>query len=282
MKRSAEEQDLTKQFAEQYQRAQAPVMQELERSVCGCDYGGTSWTTREEADLIKRLIELGDGKKLLEVGSGSGWPALYLAASSRCDVTLVDVPLPAVRIASERATIEPPPGTASFAVGDGAALPFADEQFDAVSHSDVLCCLSPKLRVLAECRRVIRGNGAMVFSVIFVAPGLPESVHQRAVDCGPPYIDSDSSYPKMLADTGWRIADERDITPAYEDTGRRHLREVQAREGALRGLLGDDGFEELLEKRKKNVAAVAERLVRRSLFKVRPAADRRTRGESRC
>jgi hypothetical protein len=29
-----------------YEFVGSPVMQELERSVLGCDYGGTSWATR--------------------------------------------------------------------------------------------------------------------------------------------------------------------------------------------------------------------------------------------
>lgn len=274
MARSAQEQDLAKQFAEQYRRAQAPVMQDLERAVCGCDYGGTSWTTREEADLIRQLLGLAEGKKLLEVGSGSGWPALYLAASSGCDVTLVDVPIPAMHIASERATNEPLPGAVSFAVADGAALPFADERFDAISHSDVLCCLAPKRRVLTECRRVIRGNGIMVFSVIYVAAGLAAPVRQRAVDSGPPFIDFDRSYPEMLAETGWMIVDEQDVSQEYEETGRRHFRELLTRQDPLRILFGDDAFDELLARRKKNIEAVAEGIVRRSLFRVSPSADR--------
>ena len=42
MTRSLDEQALTEQFSEQYERAQTGVMLEIERSVCGCDYGGTS------------------------------------------------------------------------------------------------------------------------------------------------------------------------------------------------------------------------------------------------
>jgi len=43
------------------------VMQELERSVLGCDYGGTSWTTRLEADRIARVLELDPKMRLLDV-----------------------------------------------------------------------------------------------------------------------------------------------------------------------------------------------------------------------
>lgn len=273
MARSREEQELCEHFADEYILAQTPVMLDLEQAVCGCDYGGTSWTTRDEADRIGGLLSLGRGRKLLEIGAGSGWPALYLAGNSGCDVTLADLPFEAIRIASERITAEPVAGEVSLTVADGAALPFKDARFDAISHSDVLCCLEPKRRVLEECRRVIRGDGNMVFSVIFIAPGLAAADHERAIESGPPYVEAECDYPELLAKTGWGLVERVDVSAAYEETGRRHLREVEARAGRLRELLGDAEFEEMLVKRNRNVVAVAERIVRRDLFSVRPLSN---------
>ena len=36
-------------FAQIYARSQCPPVLAVERRVCGCDYGGNSWTTRDEA-----------------------------------------------------------------------------------------------------------------------------------------------------------------------------------------------------------------------------------------
>jgi hypothetical protein len=101
MARSREEQELSEHFADEYRRAQTPIMLDLERAVCGCDYGGTSWTTREEAEQMGWLLELGEGKRLLEIGAGCGWPALFLAGETGCDATLADLPFEALRIAAE-------------------------------------------------------------------------------------------------------------------------------------------------------------------------------------
>jgi hypothetical protein len=51
MLRSLGKRELVEQFAEQFRRAQTPLMLDLERAVCGCDYGATGWTTRDEACL---------------------------------------------------------------------------------------------------------------------------------------------------------------------------------------------------------------------------------------
>lgn len=274
MARSREEQELSERFAGEYLRAQAPVMLDLEQAVCGCDYGGTSWTTRDEADRIGRLLGLCRGTNLLEIGAGSGWPALYLACTSDCNVTLADVPFEAIRIASERVRNERVAGEVDLAVADGASLPFKDGRFDAISHSDVLCCLARKREVLDECRRVIRDDGKMVFSVIYVAPNLSVADHARAVESGPPYIEAECAYPELLAKTGWNIIERFDLSAAYEKTGRCHIREVEARADGLRELLGNADYEDLLVRRNRNVVAVAEGIVQRDLFLVSPLCAR--------
>ena len=271
MARSQEEQELSEHFANEYLRAQAPVMLDLERAVCGCDYGGTSWTTRAEADQIGGLLGLAKGRKLLEVGAGSGWPALFLARRSGCDAILADIPYEALRIAADRVAKEPFDGEISLAVADGAFLPFKADLFDAISHSDVLCCLAPKRGVLDECRRVIRRDGKMVFSVISIASNLGSADYVRAVDSGPPFIEAECEYPELLEKTGWQIIDRIDVSDAYEDTGRRHNRELEARTDKMTELLGESEFAELLAKRQRNVEAVADRIVRRDLFVASPS-----------
>ena len=217
------------------------------------------------------MLGLDAGTRLLEIGAGSGWPALYLAGKTGCDATLADIPFEAIRLAADRVEREPLDGEVSFAVADGAALPFAADGFDAISHSDVLCCLVPKRDVLNECRRIIRSDGRMVFSVIYVAPDLSSGDHARAVEAGPPYVDAECGYPELLEATGWNVVDRIDISPTYEETGRRHIREVEARADRMSELLGEAEFADLLVRRRRNVEAVAEGIVRRDLFVVSTA-----------
>jgi len=129
-------------------------MRDLERSVYGCDYGGNGGTTRLEAERIAQLLELRPGAKLLDVGAGSGWPGLYLAQLTGCDVVMVDLPLAALRIARERAAADNLAERCEAVAADGAALPFRDASFDALNHSEVLCCTPDKLGVLRACRRL--------------------------------------------------------------------------------------------------------------------------------
>jgi SAM-dependent methyltransferase len=267
-----DKQELTERFAGEYRDAQAEVMRRIERHVCGCDYGATSWTTRHEARQVGELLGLGPGKRLLEVGAGSGWPGLYLAGETGCDTVLVDLPFEGLRIAAQRAAAEPPRGTCWAAVADGAALPLQDASCDAVLHSDVLCCLETKLAVLRECRRVVRDGGKMVFTVIFIAPDLSPSDYRQAAACGPPFIETPAAYPAMLQQAGWDLIEHVDLTPDYAASVRQQLRQEEAHAAELRELLGKVGYSEKLTRRRAAIGAIERGLIRREMFAATPAA----------
>lgn len=269
--RSSEEQALTQDFGIQYERLQRPLLQQIERNVCGCDYGGTSWTTRSEADRIRGLLGLGPGRRLLEVGAGSGWPGLYLARETGCELVLVDLPLEALRIAARRVVDDRLSGYCRIAVGDASALPFASGEFDALSHSDVLCCLDKKLAVLEDCRRVVRPGGKMVFTVISIAPALSKADHRHAVEFGPPFVDSESDYSTMLTRSSWRIVDRMDITDAYALTSMRYLEELEAHRSQLEELSGVEESAENVTRVRTKIDAIGRGLLRRELFVSAPA-----------
>src|SRR4029078_1364085 len=94
--------ELAVRYAKYAELHRSAAMRDLERSVCGCAYGSTSWTTRQEAERIAQLLEQGAPAKLLDVGAGTGWPGLYLATRTGCDVVIADLPLAALRIALAR------------------------------------------------------------------------------------------------------------------------------------------------------------------------------------
>ena len=175
-------------FARVYELGRSPPLRELERNVLGCDYGATSWTTREEASRIAPLLGLCTEGRLLDVGAGSGWPGLFLAQLTGCNVVLADLPLVGLRTALDRATEDGLGQRCEAISASGGALPFADGSFDAVSHSDVLCCMPEKMAMLQECRRVARSGGTMVFSVIALVSALSESKREIVLD--PEYRDS--------------------------------------------------------------------------------------------
>ena len=264
--RSGQEQAQTERFSHAYLQGRTPTMRAIERQVCGCDYGGTSWTSLAQSERLAALLEQRPGTHLLELGAGSGWPGLHMAKISGCEVALVDLPLAGLRIAAERAIVEGIEDRCRVAVADAAHPPFADASFDAVGHSDLLCCLVPKSAVLEACRRVIRPGGRMVFSVIFVAPGLAPPAYRRAVENGPEFIETESDYPTLLGDADWDVRERIDVTAAYGAACGRQLAADEAHRTALEDLLGAAELAERLAGWRSKLDVIEDGHLRRYIF----------------
>ena len=190
----------------------------MESGMCRCDYQVKGYTTRDEARQMAMLLGLQPGIRLLDVGAGAGWPGLYFARETGCDAVLVDLPLHELQVATEKASRDRISDRCRVAVAEGSRLPFRDASFDAVSHSEVLCCLEDKRGVLEDCRRVIRDGGRMAFTVIWIAPGLSRADHKRAVNAAPSFGESDTDYPTLLSQTGWTVSDCLDVSESYGST----------------------------------------------------------------
>jgi SAM-dependent methyltransferase len=254
-------------FARDYEIAQEPLMLEIERCVRGSDYGATSWTTREQAEQAAARLGLGRGLRLLELGGGSGWPALFLATLSGCDIVLTDLPLSGLRIARKRAAKDGLGGRCSVLAADGVALPFADHSFDGIHHADVLCCMDHKREMLRECRRVARAGACMEFSVISLAREPAGDDERRLLQgSGPPYPDAGADYALLLEETCWSLVERIDVTAEFTRCMEILIKESQARRSALVELLGDEDHAERLERRRCTRAAVACGLLRREVL----------------
>ena len=139
MRRSRDEQDAATTFSERYGRPASDATRELERLVIGGDFGANGYTTVAQADLMAEWLGLREGHRLLDVGSGRGWPGLYLATTVGCTVVLTDLPEQGLRIAQDRAAVEGIAERSAAVVASARKLPFEAESFDAIVHTDVLC-----------------------------------------------------------------------------------------------------------------------------------------------
>ncbi len=271
---------LVARFSKGYQLCCCPAMLEMERRVLGCDYGGTSWTTRGEAGRLAGALGLGPDTRLLEIGAGSGWPGLYLAQAAGCGVILTDVPVAGLKAAVARATADGVGSRCKAVAADATELPFGDGAFDAVSHSDVLCCLPDKLAVLMECRRVARSAAKMVFSVIAPALGLSDRDRQEAIDAGPAFVDLSGDYADLMDQSAWRVLERTDVTAEFARSLCVSLEQLEARTGVLTDLLGPADFAERVQHRKVTIAAVHRGLLRREIFVSTTTDTRRPSGLS--
>jgi cyclopropane fatty-acyl-phospholipid synthase-like methyltransferase len=139
MARNAEElQERSRNFSQQYDKARTRAELLVEREVHGTNARINSYTTVAQADILADVLGLAPGVRLLDVGAGFGWPSLYLAERTGCDVLLTDVPATAMRSAAAKAAKQRLTDNCSFALASGAHLPFRPRSFDAIVQSDVL------------------------------------------------------------------------------------------------------------------------------------------------
>jgi SAM-dependent methyltransferase len=264
-------QDSASDWDEFYAESNPEIQQQIFQSVCGCEYHGSSWMSATEAEELSVLMKLAPGSKLLDIGSGTGWPALFQARSTGAQVTLTDISIEGLKSAEIKAS-DSGIGNSCQAILSGAdKLPFARGHFDAIGHADVLCCLIEKLEVLRECRRVIRNDGNMAFTVIHMCNGATTTDIEEAAAAGPSEIDAPADYPTMLAETGWHIASSRDISSGYDQILQRLLDLYKLNTTEIHSQQGRDRHEELVSGAVTKRDLVARGLVTRSLFTVTPA-----------
>ncbi len=270
MPRDIDEQALFERFSNKYKFIQSDLLKKLERTICGCDYGATSFATLEQVNDLGDRLELGPDKRLLEVGAGSGWPGLYLAKQTGCDVTLTDLPIEGLLIAKARAVADDLGDVSRMAVASGTALPFRQNWFHAISHSDVLCCLVDKLSVLKACRFVVQQDGRMIFSVILIPPDLSESDYRQAAENGPSFITADDSYPNLLQQAGWELVEQTGLTTEFLETLQIGLENELNHAAELEKLLGKEETSIRLARTRGYIAALEQGLIKRELFHAVP------------
>lgn len=135
---SRDEREARQHFAERYSPGPSGVLDVLERSVIGTAWGANGFTTLSQANLLAEAVGLDGAAHLLDLGTGRGWPGLYLSQRTECRLTMSDLPFEGLRYALDRAAQERLEPTGAV-VGSATRLPFAPGTFDAVIHTDVLC-----------------------------------------------------------------------------------------------------------------------------------------------
>jgi cyclopropane fatty-acyl-phospholipid synthase-like methyltransferase len=136
---STGEQESRQRFRDWYGREYEGVYVDIEREVIGGDYGANGYTTREQADDIAVRLRLDRGMRMLDIGTGRGWPGLYFAAMTGCKVVACDVPVEGLYVGTRRAARDGLEDRTWFVASSGDALPFRAASFDAIVHTDTLC-----------------------------------------------------------------------------------------------------------------------------------------------
>lgn len=126
-------------FRERYAAPQHELVDRIEEQVIGAAWGANGFTTLDQADELARRLHLAPGSRVLDLGTGRGWPGVYFAVAYGCDVVGSDLPFDALARATRRATAEGVADRFGAVVAAGSSQPLRPASFDAVVQTDVLC-----------------------------------------------------------------------------------------------------------------------------------------------
>ena len=126
--------------------------------------------------LTQRLgekLDLRPGVRVLDVASGKGESAIFLAQTFGCEVVGVDFGAENVKQASNRAGEAGVSSLVSFRQGDAEKIDFKNASFDAVICECAFCTFPDKRSAASEFERVLKPHGGVGLSDLTRAATLP-------------------------------------------------------------------------------------------------------------
>jgi SAM-dependent methyltransferase len=223
------------------------VLDAIRKETFGVDIGQNSWLTVDEYDRFLAWLNLAADHHVLEVASGSGGPARYVARTAGCRVTGIDSNESGVGTASRMAADSDERGHVRFSVADAnARLPFEDGSFDALVCIDSMNHFPDRLAVLQEWHRVLRAGGRALFTdpVVITGPVTNDELALRS-SIGlflfvPPGVNEG-----LIGRAGFRLMRQEDVTENAARVAGRWHRARNAHKDDLLRIEGRERFDGL-------------------------------------
>jgi ubiquinone/menaquinone biosynthesis C-methylase UbiE len=174
-------------------------------------YGGTA-----AVDRLMAQAQVVAADQVLDLCSGLGGPARYLAWKSGCRVTGLDLTASRVEGATELTRAAGLSDRVHFEQGNALALPFADASFTLAISQEAFAHIPDKPTLVAGIARVLRPGGRLVFSDILHRGALPADDARRLFD-GMRFseIATEADYRRWLRDAGLGMVQVIDLSDEW-------------------------------------------------------------------
>ncbi|MDM8567028.1 methyltransferase domain-containing protein [Candidatus Halobeggiatoa sp. HSG11] len=138
--------------------------------------------SRKTVYRLANLVPLHSATKVLDIGSGYGGTARYLAKTTECQVDCLN--LSEIQNKRNRQLNQEQNLTDKITVIDGSfeAIPVETEQYDLVLSQDAILHSSNRQQVLTEALRVLKPGGNFIFTDPMQSDDCPDGVLQPVLD----------------------------------------------------------------------------------------------------
>ncbi len=176
------------------------------------DYDQDHFGGLQANDVLAAKAGIRKEHHVLDVCSGMGGPARYLAHRYGCRVTGLDLTESRYRSAIKLTAMVGLDNLVDFKSGNALDMPFVNDSFDVVIGQEAWCHVPDKPRLIAECARVVKPGGVIAFSDILRTKKLSEADMRRLrSEMTFPDLETLRGYAQLLERNGCTVVECDDL-----------------------------------------------------------------------
>ena len=182
------------------------------------DYDQDHFGGLEAVDVLAEKAGIDASSRVLDVCSGMGGPARYLAHRLGCRVTGLDITKSRHEAAVRLTALVGLEHLVDFRLGNALDMPFMDSTFDVVIGQEAFAHVPDKPRLIAECARVVRPGGTIAFTDILRRDGLSAAEFER-LQSGMTFqsLETLDGYGRLLDRCGCAVLMQDDLSAWWTD-----------------------------------------------------------------
>jgi sarcosine/dimethylglycine N-methyltransferase len=194
-------------------------------------------------DVLAKAAGVDATCHVLDVASGMGGPARYLAHNYGCRVSGIDLTQSRVEGAIRLTGMTGQSDRVTFQNANALENPFPDQTFDVVIGQEAWCHIPDKKRLVSECVRVTRSGGHLSFTDILARQSLAgKDRAELGQGMGYAELGTLESYRDFLESAGCEIIEIEDLSPRWAVILRQRLEMYRSLEAPTVASFGEDVF----------------------------------------
>lgn len=191
-------------------------------------------------DMASQCSKLDKDSQVLDLGSGYGGAARYLAKKYGCHVTALNLSEKENQRNRQMNKVQGLDHLIKVVDGNFEDLPFADKSFDLVWSQDAILHSGKRQKVISEVSRVLKDNGEFIFTDPMMDDNCPQDVLQPILDrINLATLGSPAFYREACQENGLKEQGFKNYTTQLPRHYSRVLQELEKKEAELKDMVSE-------------------------------------------